>query len=140
MLVNIKTLEPWRGEKLMTEMTRASLRFEDGRVEIVDVDPYLVAVRYPLNIEQLWADVDLAKIGLARVIPATCPEGMQFVGDVRYERDGKGVRAVRDVEPLPPLPETVTITREEHDRLVEAAEQWRVSELAKVPRADSDRS
>jgi hypothetical protein len=130
MLVNKSTLQAWNGEPLGTIVTAASVHYRDGRVEEIAVAPYLMLVKYPASIEYLWNDADLDAIGLVRAVPATLADGMQFVGEPRFERDGEVVREVRDVEPLPPPPDTVTITREEHDRLVAEAEKWRTGEMA----------
>lgn len=37
-------------------------------------DAPINGVRYPLNIETLWSDDDLASIGLARFVPPPLPE------------------------------------------------------------------
>ena len=125
MLVNKNTLERWNGEPLPTMVTAASIRYRDGRVEEIEVPPYSMLVKYPATIEFLWSDAELDAIGLVRAFPATLPDGMQFVGEPSFVRDGDVVREVREVEALPPPPDTVTISREEHERLVADAESWR---------------
>lgn len=120
-------IEPWRGEPLQTTTTLATLVREDGTQEQVEVEPYAVTRKLPLNVEIMWTKEELLACGLLRVVPAVAPEGKQFVGEVRYRRDGDVVREVRDLEDVPPPPDTVTISVEEHTRLVESAEKWRTT-------------
>jgi len=120
-------VEPWRGEPLQTTTDAATLTREDGTVEQVKVAPYVVTRKVPLNVETMWTKDELLAYGLLRVVPATAPAGKQFVGAPRYERDGDVAREVRYLEDLPPPPATVTITVEEHERLVEDAERWRMA-------------
>lgn len=119
-------LEPWRGEPLQTTTSLATLVREDGTQEQVEVEPYAVTRKLPTNVEIMWTKEELLAYGLLRVIPAVAPEGKQFVGEVRYERDGDVVRQVRDLEDVPPPPDTVTISVDEHERLVADADKWRL--------------
>lgn len=123
-------VEPWRGEPLQTTTSLATLVREDGTQEQVEVEPYAVTRKLPINVEIMWTKEELLAYGLLRVVPAVAPEGKQFVGDVRYRRDGDVAREVRDLEDAPPPPDTVTIAVEEHDRLVADAEKWRLRDVA----------
>ena len=121
------TLTPWRGEPLQTWIDTATVTYEDNRPpEQLKVERYLVTRKLPPNVEIMWTKEDLLAHGLIRVVPAAIPAGKHFVGEPRYERDGDVVREVRDLEDDPPLPETVTISKEEHDTLVADAENWRL--------------
>lgn len=119
-------LVPWNGEPLPTWIKTAVLTFEDGRTHEVEVERYVVVRKLPPNVETMWTREALLEYGLLRVVPAVAPAGKHFVGEPRYEREGDIVREVRDLEDDPPLPETVTISKEEHDSLVADAENWRI--------------
>lgn len=131
MLVRADTLKRWDGEPLQVMIDTATVTFEDGRQpEELKVEPYAVTRKYPSNIGEMWTREELLAIGLLRVIPATVPEGKRFAGEARYVRDGDVVRQEYDLEDLPPPPETVTISVEEHVRLVEDSDNWRAYKTA----------
>lgn len=126
-------VEPWRGEPLEVTVNDATVTYEDGRVSTIKVAPYAVTRRLPPNVETMWTREELLAYGLLRVVPATLPDGKRFVGEARYVRDGDVAREAREVEDLPPPPDTVTITVDEHEKLVSDAEKWRLRDVAPVP-------
>lgn len=132
-LVETDAVEPWRSEPLQTRIDTATVTYEDGRAETIKVEPYVVTRKLPSNVETMWTREELLAYGLLRVVPATLPDGKQFVGEVRYVRDGDVAREVREVEDLPPSPDTVTITVDEHEKLVADAEKWRLRDVAPTP-------
>ena len=128
-----KTITRWNGESLPTLTDVAHLHFEDGRPPLeTKVEPYLVERKLPPNVEIMWTKEELLAYGLLRVIPAVPPEGKQFVGEPRYVRDGDVVREMCEVEDVPPPPTTVTISVDEHQRLVTDAEKWRLRDVELV--------
>jgi hypothetical protein len=130
MLVKMKDLEPWSGELLETLTDAATVTYEDGRVDSIKVEPYPVTRRLPPNVEVMWTKADLLAYGLLRVVPAVPPIGKRFVGAPKYVRDGDVAREVYEVEDVPPPPDTVTISANEHERLVADAEKWRTAATA----------
>lgn len=68
-------------------------------------------VLYPLNIEELWPEADLAALGLYAPVDPGVPEGMIATGS-RVARVNGVVTVVYDLEPLPPVaPELMTYAK-----------------------------
>ena len=126
MLVKADTLERWQGEPLDVTIDTANLVFEDGRSEVKSVQPYVVKRKFPINIEALWGPDELLAIGLSRVIRCVVPEGYELDGVPTLKREGNVVREWCQFKKLPPPPAEVTISVEEHQRLVADAEKWRL--------------
>ncbi len=101
MLIRSDTLQPWRGEPI-------------------------AGVRHPRNIEQLWTDEELAKVGLYLAVPFGLPEGKRRIGEPSYAIvDGAAIEtyAVEDVPPqLPPEKHPIELEIEDLKRRVAALE------------------
>jgi len=96
---------PTRDIPYRTE-TLAELHRRDGSKEIIEVEPYSLKVQLnPAKVQELvrtgiWSIEDLPP-GLALAEQFVVPEGMQIVGEARYEGEIDDLRQVFDVEPIP---------------------------------------
>lgn len=62
-------------------------------------------IRYPLNVEQLWTDEDLAAVGLYRITDAAIPDGKIAAEWPLQDVDGKPVNTPTLINaPIPQKP------------------------------------
>lgn len=105
MLVRISTLEPWRGEPVPRETTDAELVRHDGTRTPVAVEPYHFEVNVPAEIEEKWTAEELAAHDLCKPEPFEMPPGKRSKGGTaKFERRGKKVFEVFEIEDEPPPP------------------------------------
>lgn len=99
-LVLSSNLSVWRGAEVTKQETQATLNYYDGRSEVITVKTYLVQIKLPSNVGDLWSDAELKAVGLEHVVDFVYPDGKHPVGEPRYMRqtDTGKVLEIYDLE------------------------------------------